>query len=145
MVKTKFTRTSPAAYAEKIGIPPGWFVIRHGLISKKSARRKYTGRWFQISSDKRTVYRILRFGATVGRDKDSDCERIVIDWDAWLDLYDREVDVESPMELKLSPAKFYHFPRLAVSHPDPTVRMAGWLGLTSVCLGILSVVLSFVL
>lgn len=55
-------------------------------------------------------------GATVG-----DPAEIVLDWPAWLDLHGRAEDVDRPLEIDIVAARWWEYPRLAVSHPDPTV------------------------
>jgi len=68
---------------------------------------------------------------------------MVIDWSAWLDLHDRVEDVDQPIELEISPARWWHWPRLAVSHPDPSMRLAGYIAVVSLVLGLVSLIVSF--
>jgi hypothetical protein len=142
LMKGHFTRVSPAAFAERVGIPAGWFVISHRWISDKSTRRLAHGRWFKIKSGEAEVFRILRFSPNLEGSPAKGTGQIVMDWNGWLDLFGRADDVVGPIELEFSEARWWHFPRLAVSHPDPTVRMSGILALVSVGLGILSLLLT---
>ena len=56
-----FERISPAIFAEKVGIPLGWVVVNHGHIPGKANRRTAHGDWFEISSGRVKIYRMLRF------------------------------------------------------------------------------------
>ncbi|HUW29349.1 MAG TPA: hypothetical protein VMV97_12145 [Sulfuriferula sp.] len=143
-MKAQFTRVSPAAFLEKIGIPAGWFVISHRWMPEKSNRRLSHGRWFKIKSTHGEVFRILRFSASLEGSPKAGSGQIVIDWPGWLDLFGRADDVDGPIELEFSEARWWQFPRLAVSHPDPTIRLSGLLGLLSVVLGVLSAILALV-
>lgn len=135
-----FERISPASFAKKIGIPQGWFVISHRWVPDKKKRRKYHGKWFKLSTAYGSVYRVIRFSVNLNGAPGSTGE-MVIDWSAWLDLFDREENVDQSIDISISPAKWWDFPRLALSHPDPAVRHAGWFSLASLALGLISIVL----
>lgn len=66
---------------------------------------------------------------------------IVLDWPAWLDLHGRAEDVDRPLEIDIAAARWWEYPRLAISHPDPTVRLAGAISILSFALGVVSVIL----
>ena len=143
-MRGKFTRVSPAAFADKVGIPAGWFVMSYRWMPEKLNRRSFHGRWFKIKSTRGEVFRILRFSADLSGGPTKGAGEIVIDWPGWLDLYGRAEDVDGSIELEFTKAKWWQFPRLAVSHPDPTIRLSGLLGLLSVGLGFLSIILAAV-
>lgn len=65
----------------------------------------------------------------------------MLDWPAWLDLFGREENVDGPLEITIKAAKWWEYPRLAIAHPDPAVRLAGWISLVSLGLGVLSIIL----
>ncbi len=69
---------------------------------------------------------------------------MVIDWPAWLHLSGYADNVDESLVLEFSKARLWHLPKLAVSHPDPVVRLSGALGLLSFVLGVVSVVLAVV-
>jgi hypothetical protein len=144
VMKGQFTRIPPADFAEKVGIPAGCFVVSHRWMLDKSHRRLSHGRWFKITSPEGEIFRILRFSPSFEGSLKSGTGQIVVDWPGWLDLFGRAENVDGPIELEFSQAHWWQFPRLAVSHPDPTIRLSGLLGLMSVALGILSVILAVV-
>lgn len=144
-MKGLFSRVAPASFAEKVGIPAGWFVISHRYMPTKAHRRLAHGRWYQIKSENGNVFRILRFSPNLrGAPDREEPGEIVLDWPAWLDLYGRADDVDEPLELDITPVGWWAYPKMALAHPDPTVRLAGELGLLSAALGILSVVLALI-
>jgi hypothetical protein len=138
-----FTRVSPAKFAEKIGIPQGWFVISHRWMPDKKARRLSHGKWFKIESANGYVFRILRFSVNLEGTPATETGQIVLDWPAWLELWDYAEDVSNELELTISKVSWWQYPRMALAHPDPTHKLAGALGLLSVVLGLLSIVISF--
>jgi len=135
-----FKRVSPASFAEKVGIPLGWFVISHRWITDKKIRRLQHGKWFKISTTKGTVFRVLRFSPNLQGTPGQPGE-IVIDYPAWLDLFGRVEDVNGALEIEITAARWWEAPRLATSHPDPSIRLAGWIAVLSFALGVISVVL----
>jgi hypothetical protein len=135
-----FTRVSPAAFAERVGIPAGWFVISHRWIPTKTARRFAHGEWFKLSTPHADVYRVLRFSPNL-EGAPGKTGQIVLDWPAWLDLYGRVEDVDGPLELEITKASWYEYPRLAISHPDPTFRLSSWIAVISLSLGVVSLLL----
>jgi hypothetical protein len=139
-IRGTFTRVSPAEFAEKIGIAPGWFVISHRWMGEKKARRLQHGKWFKIAGTEDSVYRVLRFSANLSGILGKPGQ-IVIDYSAWLDLFGRTENVDGPLELQISAARWWEAPRLATSHPDPSIRLAGWIAVLSFALGIISLVL----
>ncbi len=137
-----FTRVSPAAFAEKVGIPLGWFVISHRHMPVKSRRRIAHGRWYRITCDGYSIYRILRFSPNLRYDMNGECE-VVLDWVGWLDLHGRADNVDGSISLEIEELPAIFTPLMAITHPDPTYRLMGWLSLISLALGILSIFLAF--
>jgi hypothetical protein len=141
-IKGLFTRISPAAFAEKVGIPLGWIVISHHHMPAKSARRAAHGRWYRISCEGYSIYRILRFSPNLHYSASGEND-LVVDWVGWLDLHGRADDVDGPISLEIATVPQIFTPLMTITHPDPTFRLMGWLALISVALGVLSVVLAF--
>lgn len=137
-MKGLFHRRSPAAFAAKVGIPPGWFVLSWAWMPDKQIRRRSHGRWFKITHGSRSVYRVLRFSGNLKADTKKREGTIVIDYPAWLELNDYAEDLDGPVNLTIEPVSRWRFWTMAVSHPDPVYRLAGALGLTSLGLGVLS-------
>ncbi len=143
-IKGSFYRLSPSIFADKIGIPPAWFVISYRWMSSKKKRRISHGQWYRITSEFETIYRILRFSPNIKGGSKQGEGQIVLDWPGWIDLFGRAEDVDGTIELRIAPARWWEYPKLALAHPDPTHRLAGELGLLSVALGILSIVLAII-
>jgi len=137
-----FERVSPATFAQKVGIPAGWFIVSHRCLPDKKTRRKAHGRWFRIKSSSGVIYRILRFSPNLRSPGKKDGE-IVLDWVGWLDLNDRDEEVSTPLDLEISEVPMWCLPFMVRAHPDPSYRLAGTLGLVSVVLGVLSVLFAF--
>jgi len=143
-MKGLFTLLSPRAFAEvaKVEIPVGWFVISHRWMPEKVGRRLLHGRWSKIKSPNGEIFRILRFSTNLEGSPSQGSGQIVLDRVGWLDLQGRAENVDIPIQLEFIQARWWQFPKLAVAHPDPTIRLSGRLGLWSVFLGALSIILA---
>lgn len=144
-MKGTFNRVSPAAFAERIGIPLGWMVISHRWMPDKSERRHAHGKWYRLKSNYGTSYRVLRFSANLAGAPPETIGQLVLDWPAWLELNGYADDMSSQLQLEITKARFWQLPQLAASHPDPAMRLSSVLGFVSVVLGVLSIVLAFAL
>lgn len=139
-IQGTFERVSPASFVEKAGIPLGWFVISHRWVESKRERRYLHGKWFKLSSTYGSIYRVLRFSANLTGAPGKQGQ-LVIDYPAWLDLNGRAENVSGSLEVSLAPVKWWEAPKLAVAHPDPSFRLAGWLAIISVAMGLISLAL----
>lgn len=146
IIERKFDRVAPATFKERAELPLGWFVIRYSLVEDKGDRRKSHGRWYKIKSDRGTIYRTLRYSVKISgsNNKDDICD-IVLDWAGWIDLQGRNADEMETLDLRISPLSLIAYPLIPIRHPDSGIRISGWLGLTSIGLGLLSVVLAICL
>jgi hypothetical protein len=142
LIRGRFDRESPAKFAEKVGIPLGWFVISYRHIPSKTERRIAHGRWYRISCSGISIYRILRFSPNLTFAKEGASE-LVIDWVGWLDLHNRAEEVDGPLDLEIEPVPTLFVPFMVVMHPDSTYRIMGWLGIISVILGMVSIIVAF--
>ena len=136
-----FVRQSPSQFAQKTGIPMGWFVLPHRLVPDIRQRRRLHGSWCTIKSDKGAVYRILRFSPRLKGGKVGGDSEVVLDWAAWIELNGRDEAADMPMELTVSKARFYQYPFLALRHQDPSYRLASGIAMVSLLLGAVSVAL----
>ena len=134
-----FRRVSPASFAEKVGLPMGWIVVRHDHVAEKLNRRKTHGRWVSVKSAHGKVYRVLRYSVNL------QTSQIVMDWVGWIDLQGRTDQETEEVPLTISTARFWEHLVIPFKHIDPGYRMSAWLGAISVALGALSVILSIVL
>lgn len=139
IAQATFKRVSPASFAEKVGLPLGWIVVRHTHVETKLKRRKTHGHWVAITSDKGTIFRILRYSVNLAADQ------VVMDWVGWIDLQGRTEDETETLGLAVRTARWYELPIIPFRHVDPGYRMSAWLGAISLGLGALSVVLSLAL
>lgn len=140
-----FARVSPTKFVEKIALPVGWFVVRFDQIQDKAARRNSHGKWFSIKSDRRTIYRMLRFSVNLKGTTPNGNPEIVLDWAGWIDLYDRDENVDAPLHLTISRVSWWKRPWVYLKHPDPAVRLSSYLGWASVILGAISIGLTIVI
>ena len=138
----KFERTSPASFTEKVGIPLGWIVVHYGHIPNKADRRKAHGEWFELKSDRATIYRMLRFSPQVHKGGKGRSAKIVIDWIGWIDLHARDEEVAGDINLTIKRVPRWKRPWAYLKHPDPAVRLSGWLGWASVILGLIALLLT---
>ncbi|BDI59522.1 hypothetical protein MACH05_00820 [Qipengyuania nanhaisediminis] len=102
------------------------------------------GEWFEVSSDRGTIYRMLRFSPNIVKGDDHKPGTMVIDWIGWIDLHNRDEDVDAPLKLTVSRVQAWKRPWAYLKHPDPAVRLSGWLGWASVVLGLIALALSLV-
>src|SRR3546814_5298969 len=63
-------------------------------------------------------------------------------WIGWIDLHNRDEAVAGAITLKLRRVSWWKRPWVYLHHPDPAVRLSGWLGWLSVILGASSLVLT---
>lgn len=127
-----FERISPAKFADKVGIPLGWVVVRHSHLPEKLARRRTHARWVCIKCGSQRVYRVLRYSVNL-RSGD-----IVMDWAGWIDLQGRTDKESDVLELTIRTARWYEFLTIPLRHVDPGYRLAAWLGVVSLWLGVIS-------
>jgi len=124
-------------------LPLGFFAISHLWIKEKN-RRLITGKWFCIESDNSKIFRVLRFSPKLEANKDDSKGQISIDYDAWNQLAGFSEDSSQPLSLRFRRASKMEFIRCISSHPDPSYRIAGWLGVISVILGFIGFALGVV-
>lgn len=139
IVSSSFERKSPASFAEKIGLPLGWIVVRHSHLDTKLKRRKTHGKWVAVTSGGGTIFRLIRYSANLPADQ------VVMDWVGWIDLQGRTDEEQEKLDLTITTATWYQLLVIPFRHIDPGYRLSAWLGAISVVLGALSVVLSIVL
>lgn len=120
----------------------GWFVVSHRWVPEKKRRRRLYGTWHKIQSDHATIYRIIRFSPSLKGTEKSQEGEIVLDWGGWLALSDYPEEHATKMQLVITKAKLCELVYAGVKHPDPAFRLASWLALLSIFLGIISVILT---
>lgn len=134
-----FRRVSPAKFSERVELPAGWTVLRFSHLSDKDQRRATHGKWIALTSDQKTIYRIVRYSVNLP------ATDIVLDWAGWIDLQGRKGDAPEEIAICIRAPCLWEYLIIPFNHIDPGYRMSAWLGTLSVALGVLSVVLSLVL
>lgn len=119
---------------ERLALRPNSCVIRCSHVKDEAHRKALRGRWCKISSDNGSTCRVLRFG---GGDLASD--RIMIDWDAWLDVSDAGRDKCVEIRFELLP--WWQLPFAPLCQSDPTDHLAYMLGLIGFGVGLIALVL----
>lgn len=135
-ISKKFQRKSSAEFAQETAVPLGWFVLPSWMVDEKHQRRRLYGKWCRLKTDQGVVYRVIRFSPRL-KSKDEPAD-IVLDWAAWLELNGHDEDVQQPIKITITEADPLQIVRAAVHHPEPGYRIASWLALISVGMGLLS-------
>jgi hypothetical protein len=120
------------------------FFLSHRFINDKKDRRLATGRWHRIATGEKHIFRVLRFNPSLLGTLNEKEGSIIIDYDGWLQLSGYPEEVPTRLDLVITKAKFYEFPLCAISHPDPAHRLAGWLAIISLLLGLLGIILGLI-
>ncbi len=142
-IGAEFTRVSPNKDGLIFVVPPGWFAISHRWIQSKGQRRMAHSKWFKITCGKVYIFRALRFSANLRGGPSYSQGDIVLEWSDWLRLSHFSDDVPLVLNLVIYPARWWHFPWIAVSHPDPGNRLAAKIAFVSLVLGVISLLVSF--
>jgi hypothetical protein len=137
IAKGEFTRKPPAQFGERVELPLGWCVIRHGHLDDQDKRREVTYRWAVILCGKQKIFRVIRFGASLASNE------IVLDWPGWIDLQGRRAKILDSVQLEIRTPHLLEYLCIPFAHVDPGYRLSAWLGAISIGLGALSVVLAF--
>lgn len=119
----------------------GYFVISYNFVKDKDERRYQHGKWYEIKSEHASIFRALKFDGSLTSDPVKPAE-IVLDYIGWLELIGRASDIRQEVPLTIRSARWYQYPKLAISQPDLTFRLSIWVGLISLSLGLLSLFLA---
>jgi hypothetical protein len=139
IISSEFVRHIEKSDTNHKQLELGWFSISHVFISNKIERRKSYGKWFKIQSNKRTIYRQLKFDPTLKGAGDN--PEINLDWDGFIKLHDYEVDSnDSKIFCQIQKANYFEILFANLNHPDQGLRAAFKLGIISLILSIISLV-----
>ena len=78
---------------------------------------------------------MLRFSPNIPKGKPGSPGIVVLDWIGWIDLHNRDEDVGGSLLLRMRRVPWWKRPWVYLKHPDPAVRLSGWLGWASLILG----------
>lgn len=145
-------RVSGLFHVEPTRHPPeGSVAISHRFVTDKGGRRHSTGRWYKLRTvdDGRSIFRVLTFDPTLagGTNPEGAGEQpaeLAIDWGGWLELIDHADETASPRQIEFTRARPWHFPRIAITHPDPVSRVALKVAAVAFVLGVIPFVVSLV-
>jgi hypothetical protein len=107
-------------------------------------RRWSTGTWFKIESDHGTIYRVLRFAPDLKGAPATGEGAIAIDWPGWLRLSGFAKQTDEPLKLRLTRSHWWEFSAWMISHPEPSIVLAGIISLISLALGVISFAISLI-
>lgn len=140
-----FNRKPLGAINEKNSVPIGWFALPFRMMPDIKDRRKFHGRWFLIECGNIKIYRVLRFAGNLkGTVRNDDTKEILLDWIGWIDLCNRDEEVDVELKLKISPISFWKYISAGLHHPEPSFKLSVILACISLFLGLLSVLLAIV-
>lgn len=134
-----FTRHFYNNETSKNQLELGWFSISHHFIENKIERRRSYGKWFKIQSNKRTIYRQLKFDPTLKGAGDN--PEINLDWHGFIKLHDYEVDSNAKeITCQIKRANYFEILLANLNHPNQGLRAAFKLGIISLILSIISLI-----
>ena len=140
IISSEFVRHIEKSDTNHKQLELGWFSISHVFISNKIERRKSYGKWFKIQSNKRTIYRQLKFDPTLKGVGDN--PEISLDWDGFIKLHDYDVDSNTrEINCQIKRANYIEILFANLKHPNQGLRAAFILGIISLLLSIISLVL----
>ena len=140
-ISSEFVRNIEKSDTNHKQLELGWFSISHVFIIAKIERRKSYGKWFKIQSNKRIIYRQLKFDPTLKGTGDN--PEINLDWDGFIKLHDYEVNSnENKIFCQIERANCFEILFANLNHPNQGFRAAFILGLISLFIGIGSLVIS---
>ena len=116
-----------------------YFGISPSLINAKT--RKITGKWCKIESDSGSIYRVVRFQPQFSGGKTGKIAQIAIDHDGLIMLLG-DKPTNSILELKIRSVWIHEYLLATLQHPDPTFRLASWLGILSLIISLVSLAIS---
>ena len=119
----------------------GYFVISWRFFNDMEERRRSHGKCYEIKSKNASIFRALKFDGGLQSATENRAE-IVLDYIGWLELIGYADDINRPIQLTIRRARWYHYPKIAISNPDLTFRLSSWVGIISLALGLLSLALA---
>lgn len=139
IISANFVRKFDISDTNQKQLELGWFSISHVFISDKIKRRKSYGKWFKIQSDKRIIYRQLKFDPTLKGTGDN--PEINLDWDGFIKLHDYEVNSNAKeITCQIKRANYFEILFANLNHPNQGLRAAFELGIISLILSIFSLI-----
>lgn len=135
---------APLTGKTSVEVPQGWAAVSHRWIPATLDRRWTTGTWFKIESRHGTIYRVLRFAPDLKGTPTTGKGDIAIDWPGWLRLSGFAEQTGEPLKLRLIKSHWWEFGAWMISHPEPSIVLAGIISLISFVLGAISFFISLI-
>lgn len=126
-------------------LPLGWFAISHHLVNPSSDLRRLRNRVYRIKGPNGTVYRVLRFAASLKAGGTDEPAGIVIDWQGWSELQALDRTSEPKLSLQIRRSNWWGALMGAWKHPEPGYRLSMRIATLSLALGVLSLLLAVVI
>jgi hypothetical protein len=137
IISSEFVRHIEKSDTNHNQLELGWFSISHVFIIDKIERRKSYGKWFKIQSNKRKIYRQLKFDPTLKGVGDN--PEINLDWDGFIKLHDYDVDSNTrEINCQIKRANYIEILIANLNHPNQGLRAAFILGVISLLISIIT-------
>lgn len=111
-----------------------YFGISQHLLDKKT--KFTTGNWYRIKSNYGTIYRVLRYQPRLSAGKGEKTAAISLDYDGGriLGFSGKEEDI---VNINIRKLYIHEYIIAGLKHPDPSYRLASWLGLIALIISII--------
>lgn len=123
--------------------PDRWYDNNHYFgISQHILDRdhKFTsGKWYRIKSSYGTIYRVLRYQPQLSAGKGEESAEISVDYDGGKILGFNRMG-NNQIKIEIRSISLHEYVLATLNHPDPTFRIASWLGLIALFIGGLSLI-----
>jgi hypothetical protein len=123
-----------AEYPERWYDSSHYFGISQHILGRDN--KFSTGKWYQIKTIYGTIYRVLRYQPQLSAGKGEKTPAISLDYDGGRILGFRGKEKD---ELIISIRELYihEYLNAGLKHPDPSYRLASWLGLIALIISII--------
>jgi len=140
-IKALFMRIAPEPGVKDL--PQGQVAISHYFVNEKMKRRRMHGMIYKIVTEHGSIYRGIRFDPKLKSGRNEEHPQLLLDYQGYLSLIGFDPEREANLiECTLRPARFYEWPNIGLTHPDPLIRQSYGLGLIAFWLGVVSLFIS---
>jgi hypothetical protein len=140
MVRNQLFTSEPLPGGDNL--PVGWFAISDRFLDGATERRRARNQWYRLKGQRGTIYRVLRFAPNLMAGDDVKPAGLAVDYQGWWELQGLTVPADPILSLDISRVGNFGRVVAACKHPDPTYRMASWLAVIALALGVVSILLA---